>query len=467
MSPGSAFLQFWWTERTRDTFLSYVPKEELALLRLACHDFSVRAAPRLFEDVSIKFRASTFTKPARMAALNRVGQHVQTLTFEMAHTPETFLPPLLNPITGEEETFIYEPHISSTRGSASRFSVPTYGSWEMTDMLVKQYSPLFHSAANVPSFIRAFSAMPNLTHLKVSCPAQESSQRYRRSIIDYALISLRIAVERSELAALDSLSLYVHPAATLYLSPISSYGVSVSSPKRWKQIRNLVIHMDTIPFHPGAPTDHFKLLHAYLHVFASNLRTLHFRWIGLQGPCPLSLASEPRIRQHSTSPVISCPQHSSSPLRPLRFARLRDMEADNVAPDAAQVAAFITAHRRTLREFNYERTRLRSGSWDDALAPLTRISGSESWKEKSEEVMDVPLVLSPVGLEVQYGDRRAAQDHARRRASRFGGVSAEAGRGSAAGPGGWHKAGAKGKELLWGTPEHMRRFLRMSMFSWL
>lgn len=141
MSPGSAFLQFWWTEKTRNTFLSCVPKDELALFRLACHDFSVRAAPLLFEELDITFRPSIFTKPARMAALDRIGQHVRTLTFNMPHSPETFLPPLLNPVTGEEATFIYEPYTQSPKDSASRLSVPTYGSWEMTDLLVKQYSP--------------------------------------------------------------------------------------------------------------------------------------------------------------------------------------------------------------------------------------------------------------------------------------------------------------------------------------
>ena len=207
MYSKSAFLQFWWTDRTRDTFLSYVQKDDLANLRLACHDFGVRAAPALFEEITINFRASSFSKPTRMAALGCIGQHVQTLKFSIPHGPETFLPPLLDPITGEETTFIYEPYVIATRDSASRRSIPMYGSWEMTDMLVKQYSPLFHAAANVPSFIRALSAIPNLKHLKVSCPGQEPNQRYRRGIVDYALISLRIAIERCKLPLLDTLSL--------------------------------------------------------------------------------------------------------------------------------------------------------------------------------------------------------------------------------------------------------------------
>lgn len=454
MSPGSAFLQMWLTEQARDSFLSHIPKDELGVFRLACHDFSVRAAPLLFENLDITFRASIFTKPARMAALDRIGNHVRTLTFNMAHSPETFLPPLLDPVTGEEATFIYKPYTQSSRDPTSRLSVPTYGSWEMTDLLVKQYSPLFHAAANVPSFIRAFSAISNLKHLRISCPGQEPAQRFRRNIVDYALISLRIAVERSKLPALDTLSLLpVHPAAALYLNPILGFGTLPNSAKRWRQIRKLSVHMDSFPFAPNSPTDHCKLLHSYLQLFAPSVRHFKFRWRGAKGPCPLSLGTESSLQDDS--PTLACPRRCHLALRPLRFEKLRDMEVENIILDASQISSFITSHRHTLHEFNFEDVRLRSGTWDDALAPLTRISGSERWKEKSEEVMDVPLVLSPVGLEAAQ-IKRVIQDHARPRCSK-----------PSMSYGNWHKAGAKGRDLFWGTPEHMRKFLRISMFSWL
>lgn len=454
MSPGSAFLQFWWTEKSRNIFLSQIPKDELGAFRLACHDFSVRAAPLLFEDLDITFRASIFTKPARMAALDRIGHHVRALTFNMPHSPETFLPPLLDPVTGEETTFIYKPYTQSSRDPASRLSVPTYGSWEMTDLLVKQYSPLFHAAANVPSFIRAFSAISNLKHLRISCPGQESEQRFRRSIVDYALISLRIAVERSKLTTLDTLSLLrIHPGAVLYLNPILGFGALPNSAKRWRQIRKLSIRMDSIPFTPNSPADHFKLLHSYLQLFAPAIRHFKFRWRGAKGPCPLSLGAESCLQNNS--PTLACPRKCHPAFRPLRFEKLRDMEVENITLDASQISSFITSHRHTLHEFNFEDIQLRSGTWDDALAPLTRISGNERWKEKSEEVMDVPLVLSPVGLEAGQ-IKKVIQDHARPRSSK-----------PSFSYGNWQKAGAKSRDLFWGTPEHMRKFLRISMFSWL
>lgn len=453
MSPGSAFLRFWWTDKTRDSFLSCVPKEDLAPFRLACHDFGARAAPVLFENISITFRASIFTKPARMAALDRIGVHVRTLKFSMAHSAETFLPPLLDPVTGEETTFIYEPHVQSTKDCASRISAPTYGSWEMTDMLVKQYSPLFHAAANVPSFIRAFSAVPKLKHLKISCPGQESAQRYRRSTVDYALISLRIAVERSRLSALDTLSLIaVHPGAPLYLNPLMGFGVLPNSAKRWRQIRKLTIYMDSIPLSASSSSDHLKALHSYLQVFSSGLRQFKFRWHGTKGPCPLSLGKESHLQ--TSSPSLACPRRCHIALCPLRFERLRDMEVENIVSDASQISSFITTHQKTLRDFNFEDTHLRNGSWDEALAPLTRISGSEKWKEKSEEVMDVPLMLSPVELPDAQLNKVVLENSRVTSSPR---------------PyhGGWQKAGAKSRELFKGTPEHMKSFLRISLSSWL
>ena len=181
MDATSSFLRFWSNDLTRDTFLSFTSKQDLSSLRLACQDFGAQAAPHLFREVGVTFRPSLFTKPARMAALERIGHHIRTFTFTMPHSPDTFLPPLVDIMTGEEIEFIYTPSYETVRNPADRHSVPKYGSWEMMDLLVKQYPPLFHAATDVPSFVRVLNAQPNLRHLKVSCPGQEPSYRYRRN----------------------------------------------------------------------------------------------------------------------------------------------------------------------------------------------------------------------------------------------------------------------------------------------
>ncbi|KAI9725886.1 MAG: hypothetical protein M1834_009474 [Cirrosporium novae-zelandiae] len=457
MSSSSAFLQFWWNDITRDTFLHTVPKDDLFNLRLVCHDFSIRTAPALFGHTNIAFKSGTFTRPSRMAALERIGHYIRTLTFHMAHSAETFLPPILNPATLEEQSFIYTPHIHISRHSGgSNMSVPKYGDWETTNLLVQQWPTLFHAATNVPSFIRALNAMPSLKHLEISCPGQELSHRYRRSAVDYALISLRIAVEQAPLVSLDTLTLLaIHPSGIFYLRPTMAFGSGPGSTRKWSQIRKLAIHMDSFPSHNGQAADHLKLLHSYLQAFSSSVTRFFFRWRGSKGPSPLSLSSEPGLSPSPSSKRCkACPKKSNVPLRPLKFAKLRYMELENVIMDASQVSVFVMHHRHTLREFNFEDAFLRSGTWEDALAPLTRITGSEKWKEKQEEIMDVPIMLSPVGIERGQVDKVLWEEE--RRKARLRDVQVR---------GGLLKAKSKARELFWGSPEHMKKFLRTSVFS--
>ncbi|TLS20377.1 uncharacterized protein PpBr36_11208, partial [Pyricularia pennisetigena] len=79
-----------------------------------------------------------------------------------------------------------------------------------TDSSTQQYPPLFHSATNLPSFIKTFWSLSNA----IRCP-----ERYRRGIVDYALISPRISIERAPLDKLNNLTVSsVHPSAFIYLS---------------------------------------------------------------------------------------------------------------------------------------------------------------------------------------------------------------------------------------------------------
>ena len=467
MPPNSAFSLVWSHDRIRDIFLSLTPKEDLASLRLVCHDFSAKAAPFLFQEVKVTFRSSTFAKQSRVAALERVGHYVKSFHFNMPHSNDTFLAPLIDPATGEEVRFIYEPHIQVPKNPKSRSSTPSYGSWEMTDLLVKQYQPLFHAAANVPAFIRAFSTLNNLTHLKISCPHQELSQRYRRSVVDYALISVRIAVERCGLLSLDHLSLVdIHAAAMLYLNPNMGFGTSPRSLRRWKQIRQLTISVDSIRSAASTSADHLKHLQSYLNIFSSYLRVLDFRWQGDRCPCPIALHAEGPMK--APSPPVACPSTYRSCSKPIRFSRLRTLRVENTMAHASQIARFISRHHRAVRHtkrlrLEFDNTILCSGTWDEALEPLTQMSGSESWKSSSEEsiegameeFMDVPIMLGSVDIKQEHL-HKFWDTHVRERTSKpyYSGLY------------GLQKAGAKTRELLFGTEEHMRKLFSSTMLGW-
>ena len=394
---SDAFLRFWRNDLTRHNYLFYAAQEDQKSLRLVCSEFAVDIAPALFSTINLHFTANSFARQARLLALERIGHHVKTFVFLMPHSIETFLPPLIAPDTLEEINFLYEPKLFSSRPSSasSSSSSSKYGSWEMSDLLIKHYPPLFHAATNVPAFARAVVAMPSLCELHISCPGQSQGQRYRRDVVDYALVSLRVAVEQANPPMLQTLALdHIHPAAAFYLRPQLSYGASPASTRVWRRIKKLEVAMDSFPYGRDSPSDHLKALHTYLQSFPS-LEHLRFCWLGEKGPCPLSLDAEPcTSRPVSLDCARACPKSCVLPsCKPIKFHLLRSMRLENATLDASQAAAFITLHRKVLHEFQFDDCHLRSGTWDDALAPLSRIAGNDRWKSKQEEVMDVPLVL--------------------------------------------------------------------------
>ncbi|KAL9116164.1 MAG: hypothetical protein Q9227_000534 [Pyrenula ochraceoflavens] len=499
MSPAPALIKFWQTDLTRECFLSHTAQEERRTLRLVCHDFADSVAPVLFSSIHVSFGTSTFTKPSRMAALERIGHHCRTLTFSMPHSSSTFLPPLLDPVTGVEQDFVYHPQFRRTPSRSSGDS--QYGSWDVTDLLVKQYPPLFHAATNVFSFIDAISSLPCLRHLHISTPDQPPAQRYRRSAVDYALISLRIAIEQIPLPSLTRLTLSpIHPSAIAYLRPTSSFGCTPSSPRRWSKIKHLAIHMSSLP--PSSSTDHLKHLHTYLQTF-SSLTTFHFTWLpsppstSSPSPFPLTLSTEPSLTTPHPLPLAlptSNPKtFSLPPLRPLLFPSLTHLSLTNALVDAHQISSFIHDHRRSIATADFHAITLRSGTWEDALAPLTAISGNDAWKRKPDvsplEFGDIPIKISGEDLKgantsviceeeiVEIGGfeedetRSGSRRRGKRRKGRGGHGAAEsstvAGSSSGAGSAGlMRRAGERTRGMLACGAEHGRRLWKNSVFSW-
>ncbi|KAK4953540.1 hypothetical protein LTR10_008138 [Elasticomyces elasticus] len=393
LSDSSTFLKTWLDDSCRENILSYLPKKDLSSLRLVGHDFSVRAAPALFSDLSITFKTATFTRPARLAALDRLGFYVKTLRFSMPHTQETFLPPLVEPDTGEELSFTYTPQVASCAGQ------PKYGDAGTTEILTRQYPALFHAATNVPAFVRAFSAFINLRHLQVQCPGYQEASRYRRSIVDFALISLRIAVERNCLNALDTLTLApIHPGALQFLSPLLAYGATPRSSRAWTRVRRLTIHMSSLrDMHADGWPEHLKILQAYLRTFQHNLNAFDFRWLGVTGPLPTQQPCDaaPSLQEHPLHRLDHRREQPSRALKaskPLRFSTLKHMKLKNVATPAAEIKAFAEIHKRTLEELDLEDTELTSGNWNEALSPLTRQT-----RHRTSHA-EIPIMLSPTAF---------------------------------------------------------------------
>lgn len=268
---------------------------------------------------------------------------------------------------------------------ASTLTRPKYGNSELGDILTQQYPPLFHAATNVPSFIHAVKNIPNLRHLTIKTPGQNAAERYRRDIVDYALMSLRIAVERSPyLTKLSKLSLHsVHPAAFLYLKfqDGPGFGLSPMAGKRWRQIRRMHVAVDSWDFYgPSGPgLDQLKIIDDYLRQFASTLEKLSFTWVGGKGPCPLALAEDPlfdtprenrKLFNEVTSPMSPLPATPGVRSR-IHFPKLKYLQVKNATMNESQLRGLVETHRETVKEFDFENVILvNGGNWDEALAPL-------------------------------------------------------------------------------------------------
>jgi hypothetical protein len=389
-----AFYCLWRDEAVREKLFGLLSKQDICALRLANSACCNLVTKRLFLRTNVTFTANSFTKESRIEALSRVGHHIEHLTFYFPHSNATFLPPLIHPQTGEEIMFLYSPPTSTAAG----LSKPKYGNSELGEILTQQYSPLFHAATHVSSFISAMQQLPNLRHLTIKTPGQDPRERYRRDIVDYALISLRIAVERAPLFRLSKLSLSgVHPSAFNYLRHVPGFGASPSAALRWRQIRKLYISVESWDFYGPSPgLDHLKIIEDYIRSFAPRLDKFAFTWLGRRGPCPISLSGDPlfapprsakKLFNEVTSPMSPLPPRPSR--RPLFMPRVRTMAVRNATMNVEQLRGLITSHKGTVREFDFENVALiKGGSWDEALAPLTDGSSSDAdaWSRRSMAV---------------------------------------------------------------------------------
>lgn len=388
------------SDHIRDILFTYLSISDICAVRKASSACCNLVTKRLFTRIHVTFTPNTFTRPSRIAALGRIGHHIEHLTFYFAHSDATFLPPLIHPKTGEEITFLYKPLTTMESALTRR---PKYANTELGEILTQQYPPLFHAATNVPSFTYAMGYIPNMRHLTIRCPGQDPRERYRRDIVDYALISLRIAIERTPMLKLNKLSLSsLHPAAFNCLKFINGIGSLPSANRRWQQIKKLHITVESWDFYGPCPgLDHLKVLDDYIRCFSQRLDKFTFAWIGAKGPCPIALFADPLFAPpRSTKKLFHeiTSQMSPLPARPLRspmhFPKLRYLQIRNAAMNSPQLKSLIASHQKTVKQFGFENVVLtNNGSWDEALASVTK--GDDDWY-RSSAAAPLEYLSSPV-----------------------------------------------------------------------
>ncbi|KAI1344907.1 hypothetical protein F5Y15DRAFT_11022 [Xylariaceae sp. FL0016] len=421
MATGpQAFYCLWQDSQIRETLFQHLSKEDICNVRLANSACCNLVTKRLFLRTHLTFSAASFTRQPRIQALSRIGHHIEHLTFYFPHSDATFLPPLIDPESGQEINFLYKPHTSM----GSVLERPKFANSGLGEVLTAQYGPLFHAASNVPSFIHAMKHLPNVRHLTIKTPGQDPKERYRRDIVDYALISLRISMERAPMKRLTKLTLSsVHPSAFIYLRHTVGFGCLPSAGRRWKQIRKLHITAQSWDFYGPSPgLDHLKMIQDYICNFSTSLEKLTFTWLGRRGPCPVALAADPlfkpsrnsqKLFHEVTSPMSPLPPAPAR--KPAFFPKLRFLAVRNATLNVPQVADLVATHHHGVREFDFENSILiNDGSWDEALAPLMNDeSHSGYWTRYSTaSTMEPPRFLPEYSPAAQESREDLPEDSA-------------------------------------------------------
>ncbi|KAG9840056.1 hypothetical protein KCU98_g15628, partial [Aureobasidium melanogenum] len=303
---------------------------------------------------------------------------------------DTTLPPLIDPWAGEQKPFVWKPSIVQGRITENSVKKPRYGDVQTTELLTRQYPPLFHAATNVQSFVAAISRLTDLQHLEISCTAADgaiSSRAQGTDIVEIALTSLRCAIEEARLKHLDTLTLSNIRSTDIMALSTSTISAHPGSPKCWSKIRALDITMYSEP-HSTGESDKLKLLRKYIHGY-KGLHRFSFRWIGARGISPLpELTLE---HKSSTHPALRhAPPSAPAPL----FPHLEYLSLHNVVISASQVQRLMQTRKSTLIEINLEHVVLKDGSWHDTLATIDGVDVKAKAVSITEEG-DVPIMLAP------------------------------------------------------------------------
>ncbi|KAJ5220449.1 hypothetical protein N7468_009653 [Penicillium chermesinum] len=156
--------------------IQFLEEEDLAY-RLECRDLAVRLA------------LSVFATTPSILLIDSAVVHRSARAHEEAHPhPDV-----------QDPTFCRD--ILATSNRWCRHGWPAARQSKSHLFTSRAILPLCHAATDVPSFFHALSLMGGLSHPKVVFGGQLSGHRYRRNVVDYALISLRIAVEQGQSTA--------------------------------------------------------------------------------------------------------------------------------------------------------------------------------------------------------------------------------------------------------------------------
>lgn len=357
------------SENIRTVIFSHLSPKDITSLRGTSCRIRKTITPAVFQNLTVTFSALSFSSD-RLLALTRVGHHVKVFRFVFTHAEETYMPSMLDPESRKLRSLVYEPF---SRQGERRNKKNTFGSKSIDSLALHNHGILLMAAMDVPQFTRALACMENLTSLIVSCPGTPMGEPGRRCVVDYALWSLRIAVERARLNTLRVVILDpVHLTGLQYLMPGTlAVGNVINSRQIWSRVKTLTMTISAWKeLAYGSPTlykTNLKFLHQFLEYF-TNIEELAFCWTReARSICPLTFDLLPyRNPRLATKPV----RDTSVVNRRLTFPRLSKLRLENIGVDACDLRSFLSRHLTHFREWSLDDVSFTSGTLEEALKPL-------------------------------------------------------------------------------------------------
>lgn len=389
-------------KRIRSKIFAHLSPEDITSLRMVSSRLNKLTTPTVFKTLTVTFHALTFS-PDRLVSLERIGHNVETLKFIFPHTEATYMPPMLDPESRRLVTLIHEPYARHDGGQQGHI----FRRKRIDALALHNYGIILMAAVNIHQFTQALSSMKNLKALIVSCPGTPMGDPGRRCIVDYALWSLRSAVERAGLQNLRRVSLDpIHLAGVQYFLPgVLAVGSVISSRRVWRQVRKISLTVsawkELANGTPAKYKTHLKLLHQFLEYF-NHVEELTFSWTReARWICPLTLDLLP-----SRNPLMASKPASDRFIvnRPLTFPNLNTLRLENVGMNASDLKSFLSRHTSKFKAWFLEDVYFVNGSLEEALEPLTIIakSGGESKQDDSHSQEDTEVSFIDLVEEVSF-----------------------------------------------------------------
>jgi len=204
-------------------------------------------------------------------------------------------------------------------------------------------------------------------------------------------VSLGVALEQGCLPYLTDLSIIdIHVRALEHLKPSPS--------AKWcGRIESLDLKLyEGSLTKDQSQSDQLQIIHRYVQCFDS-LRRLRFGWVDRRGPLPTSTPYQHELSNASLTTTKDHPNLRSTTTKVgtsiVTSRRLSHLTLVNMQTSADAVSSWLMSHASTLRDVHLDGVKLSSGTWDQALLPLTDLAQTHHWEKQTRKIWDVPIML--------------------------------------------------------------------------